>query len=543
MPRKSDPKSSEKVSIGGVVQVERDFRQDDLANEFNSISDPGERLSFCEKKLSDPLLPPEKQSVYALEAAMQNGYLLRPGEMSRWISFCEEIANLFESDILKLKIHLVKSNFYRITRQHDLAISELEAAKRILHSVYDPSDEMRIYSLLAHNYFEQNRLPEGISLSLVGLALAKKSGIKRSISQFLGFVSAFLCASGALEESIQYMLEGAVIAHELGDLNLEVSHIQNLGEAYNQLNMNKEARHCLEQALALIEPTSDDHVHVLILTNLTEICAASGAIAEANKFSKKALELSIQTGDQHLIAGAQIICALALLKAKKLEQAMALLLKAKEYSGPWNPNEERGLVETMSEVYSGLGNYQKAIEFEKKHLELIKKETKTQLDCQLKYREFLQKESSEKTVEILRIKEQELANSAIHLATQTEMLGNFRNEMRQIVREMNEPISALKKIKEKLKELPCESVDWSKFEKEFTAVHPEFRSKLTGKYPELTKQEIKMCQLARLGLKTYEMSRLLCLSERTVDGHRNGLRKKLGIKPQDNLKDFLQGIR
>ena len=52
-----------------------------------------------------------------------------------------------------------------------------------------------------------------------------------------------------------------------------------------------------------------------------------------------------------------------------------------------------------------------------------------------------------------------------------------------------------------------------------------------------------MCQLARLGLKTYEMSRLLCLSERTIDGHRNGLRKKLGIKPNENLKEFLGKIR
>ena len=31
-------------------------------------------------------------------------------------------------------------------------------------------------------------------------------------------------------------------------------------------------------------------------------------------------------------------------------------------------------------------------------------------------------------------KEQQLANSAIHLATQTELLGNFRNKLRAIVR-------------------------------------------------------------------------------------------------------------
>ena len=101
---------------------------------------------------------------------------------------------------------------------------------------------------------------------------------------------------------------------------------------------------------------------------------------------------------------------------------------------------------------------------------------------------------------------------------------------------------ALKKIKEKLKELPCESVDWVKFEKEFTSVHPEFRAKVMEKFPMLTKQEVKMCQLARLGLKSHEMARLLCLSERTIDGHRNNLRKKLGLAPSENLTKFLQTL-
>lgn len=73
-------------------------------------------------------------------------------------------------------------------------------------------------------------------------------------------------------------------------------------------------------------------------------------------------------------------------------------------------------------------------------------------------------------------------------------------------------------------------------------MHPEFRARIAEKFPMLTKQEIKMCQLARLGLKTHEMARLLCLSERTIDGHRNNLRKKLGLKPSENLTKFLQSI-
>ena len=139
--------------------------------------------------------------------------------------------------------------------------------------------------------------------------------------------------------------------------------------------------------------------------------------------------------------------------------------------------------------------------------------------------------------------EKELVTASIHLAMQTELLANFRNELRHIVREIETPIEALNQIKKKLKELPCEQIDWMKFEQEFTSVHPEFRVKLIEKYPDLTKQEVKMCQLARLGLKSIEMAQLLCLSERSIESHRYTLRKKLGIAKEKNLAQFLSTIR
>ncbi len=54
------------------------------------------------------------------------------------------------------------------------------------------------------------------------------------------------------------------------------------------------------------------------------------------------------------------------------------------------------------------------------------------------------------------------------------MLARFRDDLRRVVREVGEPLNALQKVKEKLKELPCEQIDWTKFEAKFTGAHPEF---------------------------------------------------------------------
>ena len=67
--------------------------------------------------------------------------------------------------------------------------------------------------------------------------------------------------------------------------------------------------------------------------------------------------------------------------------------------------------------------------------------------------------------------ERDLAVSATNLAAQTELLSVFREELRTIVRQFDEPVTALKRIKDKLKELPCESVDWVKLDKEFASYY------------------------------------------------------------------------
>jgi tetratricopeptide (TPR) repeat protein/DNA-binding CsgD family transcriptional regulator len=162
----------------------------------------------------------------------------------------------------------------------------------------------------------------------------------------------------------------------------------------------------------------------------------------------------------------------------------------------------------------------------------------------LKVQMQAQHQELENKIELMKRREteKELSATAMSLAMQTELLGNFRNDLRHIVREVDEPGLALKKIKDKLKALPCEQIDWMEFEKQFVEVHVDFKDGLIVKYPTLTKQEIKMCQFARLGLKTFEMARLLCLSERSIESHRYTLRKKLGISAKENLTEFLAVI-
>jgi PAS domain S-box-containing protein len=70
-----------------------------------------------------------------------------------------------------------------------------------------------------------------------------------------------------------------------------------------------------------------------------------------------------------------------------------------------------------------------------------------------------------------------------------------------------------------------------------------FLHKISQQYFDLTPQEIQVADLVREGRSSKEISGLLSISTRTVDCHRNSIRKKLGIKlRQTNLRSFLMRL-
>ncbi len=301
------------------------------------------------------------------------------------------------------------------------------------------------------------------------------------------------------------------------------------------------------QGVSIIRLTSDSTYLSAILSNLAYYYSLGGDLDLALYYGNESLYISEDSGRSRATGSSLMELGAILIKREDWASALLTFERIITIESFLEGDKIKLLYGQLSKVCNDLKLYEKGCKYLWK-LNVAQKEWDYKTNQALLYHQKrLETESREQEKKLLQLelekKETELANSAIHLATQTELLGTFRDKLRHIVREIDEPIAALKKIKEELKTLPCESVDWAKFEQQYISVHPEFRAKLIEKYPDLTKQEVKMCQLARLGLKNYEMAQLLCLSERSVESHRYNLRKKLGLKTEENLMKFLGEMR
>jgi ligand-binding sensor domain-containing protein/DNA-binding CsgD family transcriptional regulator len=150
----------------------------------------------------------------------------------------------------------------------------------------------------------------------------------------------------------------------------------------------------------------------------------------------------------------------------------------------------------------------------------------------------LQKKQLEADVEF---KNKELATTTMHLVQRGKLLSKIGDELLPLVQQTTSKDTAndLKKVIRLLNEAKKLDNDWDQFAVHFDHVHTNFLSNLKEKYPNLSPSDLKLCAYLKLNLSSKEIAQLLNITPRAVEVSRYRLRKKLGLKPETNLFDFL----
>jgi tetratricopeptide (TPR) repeat protein len=265
--------------------------------------------------------------------------------------------------------------------------------------------------------------------------------------------------------------------------------------------------------------------------------------SKAIEYAEEALLLAEKIDNIVYFKTAKVQLGWTYFKDQQYSPALNMFLEALAVNASLSDIDQVQLYRGLTKTYEALGQKAEAFDYCIKLLELQHDFDNRTREAILVYNKGLEQKVHKQKTDILEIKathlERELSLQAISMAAQTDMLAHFRDDLRRVVREIGEPLQALSKVKEKLKELPCEQIDWTKFEAQFTEAHPEFGSKLNEKFPDLSPAEVRLCKLLRLDLKSSEIARLFCLSERTIETQRFAVRKKLGLKREESIADAL----
>ena len=138
----------------------------------------------------------------------------------------------------------------------------------------------------------------------------------------------------------------------------------------------------------------------------------------------------------------------------------------------------------------------------------------------------------------VKLKQNELASTALNIARKNEMILEVKNMLILDKDKFPNPHryrSFIKKLNSSVKD----TEDWKRFEISFKELHEDFFERLLMGYPELTPKDLKLCAYLKMNLSTKEIAPLMGITVRGVEIHRYRLRKKLELESTKNLSNFL----
>lgn len=165
-----------------------------------------------------------------------------------------------------------------------------------------------------------------------------------------------------------------------------------------------------------------------------------------------------------------------------------------------------------------------------------------------KIRETKEKElirlRNEKLNAELEFKSQELANSTMAIIKKNE----FLLELKEIIKNQKANLGTrfpdkhysglIGKIDQNISSMD----DWNIFQIHFEKAHEKFLQKLMNRYPHLSHSDLRLCAYLRMNLSSKEIAPLMRISYRGVENHRYKLRKKLKLKKEEDLTNFILSI-
>ncbi len=246
----------------------------------------------------------------------------------------------------------------------------------------------------------------------------------------------------------------------------------------------------------------------------------------------------------------------------KLDEAQTCLEQAAALVGPTTPKEQMmQLREEQYLFYLAAADYKQAlecyVEFARLQNEMTGEE-KQRAIAELQIRFDVEKAARErelalKETEVLRLKSVQLEESleqktkrvtltGMHLAQKNELLLKLRDEVNQALQQPQRLSEFMRRIKQQIDEGVSAERTWEVFNTEFEILHHGFIHKLSQRYPNLTGLDLKVCAMIKINMRTKDIARLLCVSDRSASTYRYRIRKKMGLDPQANLVSLLASI-
>lgn len=143
----------------------------------------------------------------------------------------------------------------------------------------------------------------------------------------------------------------------------------------------------------------------------------------------------------------------------------------------------------------------------------------------------------------IQYKSKQLTTHALNMMQKNKLMQEIQNELVVLGKKADsESKQAFSRLKLLIKRNLRSEKDWDLFRLYFEDVNKNFYDELKKISSDLTSNELRLCALLKLNMNIKESASVLNIEPASVKTARYKLRKKLQLKPEDDLIDFIRGI-
>ena len=302
---------------------------------------------------------------------------------------------------------------------------------------------------------------------------------------------------------------------EVGSKNRAVIGLAWIGHVHTECGEYDQALHCVEDVRKSGEAWGNQIVRALGLTGLGEVYTARGEWGRGIEALKSACTLLSQAGAGDYLYRAMQILAEAYEKSGNAREALNCCRFVLDYEKTLASMKVRGTIlafplrRKLEQVREERAGFQEKEEALARELEEYKNRT---------------------------------AVASLQVAQNRELLEQLRERLQVFSTAEGDSGGVVDTIVRGMEGRVQRADAWRTFAHRLRTFDRDFTARLSKTFPKLTPAEIRICSLMNLGLTNREITDLLNIAGRTIDTHRRNIRQKMGLRPEEDLAEVLEGV-
>lgn len=437
------------------------------------------------------------------------------------------------------KVYNIMGVYHADMGDYDLAKAYLNKSLRIHNNLNDYYNIIENKANMAYLYENMGEKEKALEVYLNMISEVSELGDSFALSVIHYSIGSIYHEKNDLDLAFKHLKLAISMAKMTNDTALLGSFYGHLGDLYIETAKNDSARLFLNQSTICAQAVGDINSEISSLESIAKLDSAAGHFKEQILIHKQINDLTekyfIQKSENNIKtielefenkkSQNKIIIQNQIIESNNRNKKLTYILLALSILSLF-------LLGFIFILQKKSNNRKQRISQQQIKLNQLQLE-------KVQQQEALQKQEKEIIEEELCMKERELVNSALQINQRKEELHDICNKIDILIKEKSVSTSDLKELDKAIRFRMKDHDNWELFYQAFSQVHKDFFINLKEKHPCLTKSELKHCAYIRIHLSSNQMSSILNVTIDAVRKTRYRIRKKLELKPEDSLEDYL----